>query len=140
MYVAVLGVVKTGAAYVPIDPAAPADRVEYFASDASLVCLVTVAEKADVARESGVPLVVVDAEVRVELAGGTEEVARREVVQRAGEAALVDDDGTDVAGGLVVDAAQAAPGSRHQHGVSRQVRDRERQFERTLRVKELAQV
>ncbi len=62
MYVAVLGVVKTGAAYVPIDPAAPADRVEYFASDASLVCLVTVAEKADEARESGVPLVVVDAE------------------------------------------------------------------------------
>ena len=62
MYVAVLGVVKTGAAYVPIDPAAPADRVEYFASDASLACLVTVAEKAAVARESGVPLVVTDAD------------------------------------------------------------------------------
>ncbi|SEH35328.1 amino acid adenylation domain-containing protein/thioester reductase domain-containing protein [Chryseobacterium culicis] len=39
--VAVLGVIKTGAAYVPIDPAYPARRVEYILSDTSADVMIT---------------------------------------------------------------------------------------------------
>lgn len=39
--VAVLGIVKTGAAYVPIDPAYPAKRVEYILSDTSAKVIIT---------------------------------------------------------------------------------------------------
>lgn len=39
--VAVLGIIKTGAAYVPIDPAYPAKRVEYILSDTSADIIIT---------------------------------------------------------------------------------------------------
>ncbi len=39
--VAVLGIVKTGAAYVPVDPAYPAKRVEYILSDTSAKVIIT---------------------------------------------------------------------------------------------------
>ena len=42
----VLGVLKAGAAYVPLDPAFPADRLRYMAQDADLSLLVTVASAA----------------------------------------------------------------------------------------------
>ncbi|MEV7865258.1 amino acid adenylation domain-containing protein, partial [Streptomyces sp. NPDC088124] len=41
LVVALLAVVKTGAAYVPIDPAHPADRITYTLSDAQATLLVT---------------------------------------------------------------------------------------------------
>jgi non-ribosomal peptide synthetase-like protein len=41
MYVALLAVIKTGAAYVPIDPCCPADRVAFIARDAELCLLVS---------------------------------------------------------------------------------------------------
>ncbi|PKV99968.1 non-ribosomal peptide synthetase-like protein [Amycolatopsis echigonensis] len=40
MYLTLLAVLKTGATFVPIDPAAPADRVRYVAEDAALDLLV----------------------------------------------------------------------------------------------------
>lgn len=40
-YVALLAVLKSGAAYVPLDPSFPADRVEFIAGDAGLCALVT---------------------------------------------------------------------------------------------------
>ncbi|WP_426275197.1 amino acid adenylation domain-containing protein [Chryseobacterium sp. S-02] len=39
--VAILGVIKTGAAYVPIDPAYPAKRVEFILSDTSAQIMIT---------------------------------------------------------------------------------------------------
>ena len=39
--VAVLGVIKTGAAYVPIDPAYPAKRVEFILSDTAADIIIT---------------------------------------------------------------------------------------------------
>ncbi|MGE8513205.1 MAG: amino acid adenylation domain-containing protein [Chryseobacterium culicis] len=39
--VAVLGIIKTGAAYVPIDPAYPAKRVEYILSDTAADIIIT---------------------------------------------------------------------------------------------------
>lgn len=41
MYVYVLGVCKTGAAFVPIDPAAPPDRVAFIVSDAGATVVLT---------------------------------------------------------------------------------------------------
>jgi len=41
MVVAQLGILKAGAAYVPLDPAYPADRLAYMAEDARLALLVT---------------------------------------------------------------------------------------------------
>ena len=38
---ALLGVLKSGAAYVPLDPSYPAERLEFMAADAGLVALVT---------------------------------------------------------------------------------------------------
>src|SRR6202012_3375288 len=45
--VAMMAVLKTGAAYVPIDPAVPATRVEFVLDDAAPVAAITTAELAD---------------------------------------------------------------------------------------------
>ncbi|MFE3649427.1 Pls/PosA family non-ribosomal peptide synthetase [Streptomyces sp. NPDC059101] len=46
MYAALLAVGKAGAAFVPIDPAAPADRVAFIAADAEVEAVLTVSELA----------------------------------------------------------------------------------------------
>ena len=52
MLAAVIGVLKTGAAYVPLDPAFPESRLRFMVDDAQLAGLVTTAALADV---TGVP-------------------------------------------------------------------------------------
>jgi non-ribosomal peptide synthetase-like protein len=47
-YVALLGVLKAGAAYVPLDPLFPADRVAHIAADAALRALVTTSSSREV--------------------------------------------------------------------------------------------
>src|SRR5437870_569835 len=44
--IAIYGIMKTGAAYVPIDPGAPAARMAYIARDCSVAGLVTVPDRA----------------------------------------------------------------------------------------------
>ncbi len=41
VYIAILGILKAGAAYVPMDPDYPADRVEYILSDSEVALLLT---------------------------------------------------------------------------------------------------
>uniref|UniRef100_UPI002115360C AMP-binding protein n=1 Tax=Streptomyces murinus TaxID=33900 RepID=UPI002115360C len=41
LVVALLAVLKTGAAYVPIDPEYPADRIAYILADADPMCVIT---------------------------------------------------------------------------------------------------
>ena len=41
MVAVLLGIIRTGAAYVPLDPSAPADRLAYVAADANIRALVT---------------------------------------------------------------------------------------------------
>ena len=68
---AVLGVLKTGAAYLPVDPEYPQARVRFVVADAEPVCMVATADLA--ARAPGdatAPLVVLDdPDVAAELAG-----------------------------------------------------------------------
>ena len=56
--VAIFAVLKTGAAYVPIDPTVPAARVEFVLDDAAPIAAITTAELAD--RIHGRDLLVVD--------------------------------------------------------------------------------
>ena len=56
--VAILGVLKTGAVYVPIDPAVPDARLEFVLADAEPVAVVTTGDL--VARLGGRDLVVLD--------------------------------------------------------------------------------
>lgn len=48
MYVAIVGALKTGARYVPIDAKAPADRIAYITADAGVDILLTSRDKAEV--------------------------------------------------------------------------------------------
>ena len=56
--VAILAVLKTGAAYVPIDPALPAARIEFMLADAAPIAAITTAGLAD--RLDGYDLLVID--------------------------------------------------------------------------------
>ena len=58
--VAILAVLKTGAAYVPIDPAVPAARLEFILGDAAPVAALTTVGLAD--RLAGCDLLVIDAD------------------------------------------------------------------------------
>ena len=52
-YVALLGALKAGAAFVPIDPESPADRVAYIADDAGVDLLLTSTALADTVARAG---------------------------------------------------------------------------------------
>ena len=56
--VAILAVLKTGAAYLPIDPALPAARIGFMLADAAPIAAITTAELAD--RLDGHDLLVID--------------------------------------------------------------------------------
>lgn len=56
LYVALIGILKTGAGYVPIDPSAPSERIEYIVGDAEPRLVVTDREHA----LASVPSVVMD--------------------------------------------------------------------------------
>ncbi|MGV9251183.1 non-ribosomal peptide synthase/polyketide synthase [Streptomyces sp. NPDC003697] len=69
LVVAVLAVLKTGAAYVPVDPNSPAERVTGILRDAAPPALVTTAETSARLADSPVPLLLLDdPEVRSDLA------------------------------------------------------------------------
>jgi non-ribosomal peptide synthetase-like protein len=61
-YAAILGILKSGAAYVPIDPEYPADRVAYILGDSGAEALVTTADLARRHAEFGGAVVSVDAD------------------------------------------------------------------------------
>ncbi|GAA4791374.1 non-ribosomal peptide synthase/polyketide synthase [Streptomyces ziwulingensis] len=69
LVVAVLAVLKTGAAYLPIDPKLPAERVARLLADAAPVTLVTTTGAApDIADTAVPPLALDDPDVRADLA------------------------------------------------------------------------
>jgi nonribosomal peptide synthetase DhbF len=69
MIIAVLAVLKTGAAYVPVDPAYPADRIAYMLADAGPVTVLTTAQAGQCLPDQA-PKVTLDAPATIaELAG-----------------------------------------------------------------------
>ncbi|GAA4474371.1 non-ribosomal peptide synthetase [Rhodococcus olei] len=64
-YIALLAVLKAGAAFVPIDPASPADRVDYITGDAGVDLVLTSASFADLLAPLGVPWTEVDGEAEL---------------------------------------------------------------------------
>ena len=69
LYVALLGIMKAGSAFVPIDPSSPADRVAFVAGDSELDLVVSCVELEDSLREITVPTVLADSQdTRVALA------------------------------------------------------------------------
>ncbi len=60
MIVAVLAVLKAGAAYVPVDPAYPADRIAFMLADAAPVAVLTTTQLAGLDLPGGVRRIVVD--------------------------------------------------------------------------------
>ena len=61
MPVAMTAVLKAGAAYVPLDPAHPPDRLRYIVEDARVACLVTMSGLAELFDAADVPRVLLDA-------------------------------------------------------------------------------
>jgi amino acid adenylation domain-containing protein/non-ribosomal peptide synthase protein (TIGR01720 family) len=57
---AILGVLKTGAAYLPMDPAVPADRIGFMLADAMPVAAITTADLADLLDGRGLPVIEVE--------------------------------------------------------------------------------
>ncbi|MGW7367524.1 non-ribosomal peptide synthetase [Streptomyces sp. NPDC054841] len=73
MLVALLAVLKSGAAYLPVDPAHPADRIRFVLDDADPVLLLTDAAIAAALPATGIRQVVLDdAEVAAAVAGQAE--------------------------------------------------------------------
>jgi amino acid adenylation domain-containing protein len=62
MVVAMLAVLKAGAAYLPLDPAYPADRLAYMLADSGARVLVTLASLRGILPADGVQVVLVDAD------------------------------------------------------------------------------
>ncbi len=60
LYAVLLGALKAGCAFVPIDPQTPADRLHYFASDAAVDVLVTGSELLDVCTDVPAPVLAID--------------------------------------------------------------------------------
>jgi amino acid adenylation domain-containing protein len=58
--VALLAVLKAGAAYVPVDPAHPADRLVYTLTDAKVSCVITEQRFAALVSDAKAPLLLID--------------------------------------------------------------------------------
>lgn len=60
LVIAVLGVLKTGAAYVPIDPSYPARRISFMVSDAKPAVVLSTSAAWDMSAGPGVPTIALD--------------------------------------------------------------------------------
>ena len=61
MVIVMLAIIKTGAAYLPIDPDYPADRIEFMLNDAKPKCLITSTEVASkVPANSSRSIIIID--------------------------------------------------------------------------------
>jgi amino acid adenylation domain-containing protein/non-ribosomal peptide synthase protein (TIGR01720 family) len=60
MIIGLLGIFKAGAAYVPIDPAYPAERIDFIINDAGLSFLITKRHLSDKFKNSNLQLIILD--------------------------------------------------------------------------------
>ena len=73
--VAIVAVLKTGAAYLPIDPAAPAARIGFMIDDAAPIAAVTTAELVE--RLDGYDLTVIDVAIPASITSPAPRCRRR---------------------------------------------------------------
>ncbi|RSZ55173.1 amino acid adenylation domain-containing protein, partial [Massilia atriviolacea] len=73
LVVGLLGILKAGAGYVPLDPAYPAERLAFMLEDSAPVVLLTQASMADGIAAHGVPVVVMDGALESALIGAQSE-------------------------------------------------------------------
>ncbi|MFO0760432.1 MAG: amino acid adenylation domain-containing protein [Byssovorax sp.] len=66
MVVGLLGVLKAGGAYLPLDPAYPKDRLAFMIEDAKVAVLLTTAELSGVLPDQGVPVIHLDGGVTLD--------------------------------------------------------------------------
>ncbi|MEI8238186.1 MAG: amino acid adenylation domain-containing protein [Actinomycetota bacterium] len=83
--VAALGVMKVGAAYLPMDPAYPAERLAFMLADSGAVHLVTIGDHASVFADSAVAVSLLDIDA-VPIAAASDERVKRTIT---GESACV---------------------------------------------------
>ena len=62
MVIALLGILKAGAAYVPLDPVYPEQRLDFIVEDAQIKVVVTSSEFSNVWRKRGIDVLALDAE------------------------------------------------------------------------------
>ncbi|MFL6162147.1 MAG: amino acid adenylation domain-containing protein [Jatrophihabitantaceae bacterium] len=60
LVVALLAILKAGAAYLPVDPGYPADRIAYLLTDARPACILTDTDTSTELPETGIPLLILD--------------------------------------------------------------------------------
>jgi amino acid adenylation domain-containing protein len=80
MLVGMLGILKAGGGYVPLDPDYPADRLDYMVANSGLACVVTESALAAKVSRPGVAKILLDADAAAleqESAGNVEETAGR---------------------------------------------------------------
>jgi amino acid adenylation domain-containing protein len=61
MPIAMAAVLKAGAAYLPLDPAHPVERLHYILTDAQVSCIITVSQLSDLFLGVNAPLIIIDA-------------------------------------------------------------------------------
>ncbi|MBA2582913.1 MAG: amino acid adenylation domain-containing protein, partial [Bacteroidetes bacterium] len=74
MMVAIWGILKSGAAYIPVDPAYPQDRIEYMLSDSEAEILVTSSALKHKVNFKGEVVDIADPEIKVESTGNVKRV------------------------------------------------------------------
>lgn len=67
MIAAILGILKSGAAYLPLDADYPAERIRYMAEDAGVVCILSDNETGPQLNIENIPLINIDTDIREDL-------------------------------------------------------------------------
>ncbi|MBP2037870.1 non-ribosomal peptide synthetase [Streptomyces avidinii] len=75
LVIAILAVLKAGAAYLPLDPDYPADRLAFMLTDAAPTLLLSVSGTADVLPDTGVRRILLDDALTVEAVAGSSDAA-----------------------------------------------------------------
>ncbi len=82
MVVGLLGILKSGAAYVPLDPTYPAERLAYMLTDSTPLAVLVQADTAGVAGATGTPEIDIDAALGGAAAPAAEAPAARRARMR----------------------------------------------------------
>ncbi len=81
-YIALLGALKAGAAYVPLDPEYPADRIRFILEDCEAAAIITIDALADLGAGHDCPIVLLDHDAATIQGESTEPISWRDATHR----------------------------------------------------------